>query len=313
MSYCPHCGSPIEEHAIFCGSCGKPVGTAVTPVPNPDTPVTPPTTPIPTNTISYNANNKPDGGNDIQIILKIAIVVLGVAIVVAAIVLLGRCRNSSKPMVTASPDTTAVEDSIVCEDPITEDKNDNQVEDNSLDEKAAYVMVNGHEFVDLGLPSGVKWATCNVGASTPGQDGDYFAWCDDEIYIYTRNGKTTLGASGDAATLSWGDGCRMPTEKEFKELLNNCNYSWTTMYGVKGRKFISKVNSKAFVFFPASGCRDDNNFYSHGSYGNYWSSSFYPSNFDADDAYGLRFSSDFCYLYRGFDRSFGRSVRAVCP
>ena len=104
---------------------------------------------------------------------------------------------------------------------------------------------NGHEYVDLGLPSGIKWATCNVGATTPEEYGDYFAWgetqpkdyydwstykyCNGDEYSITKyctrstygtvDIKTTLELSDDAARVNWGGKWRMPTIEEQKELL----------------------------------------------------------------------------------------------
>lgn len=306
MSYCPHCGSLIEEHSNFCGSCGKPIGTAVPSVPNPAAPVPPPVTPIPANTVSDNDNDEPDGGNDIRKILKMAIVALLVGIVVLVLVLLGRSGNSTKLMNASIADTIP-------------------------EEKATYVMVNGHEFADLGLPSGLKWATCNVGASTPSEDGSYFAWGETTPMMdkygssnykwrdgvayekYCEDGKTTLDAADDAATQNWGGGCRMPTMNEFKELLDNCNCSWATMNGVGGYKFISKTNSEVFVFFPASSGRpiDDDNIGMYGSSGCYWSSSL-GSHMSYNDAYLLSFYSSNCGLDT-YDRCSGLPVRAVYP
>lgn len=187
----------------------------------------------------------------------------------------------------------------------------------------SYVKVNGHDFVDLGLPSGLKWATCNVGANVPESDGDYFAWGETEpkgnynwnykwgdggtFTKYTSNGKTTLDAEDDAATYNWGKGCRMPTLDEFQELLDNCNRSWITMYGVSGYKFTSKTNG-SFIFLPAAGGRVGNNLYDHEMYGRYWSSSL---NLSSDyNAYYLDFGSGNCG-WNSDNRYRGRSVRAV--
>lgn len=189
------------------------------------------------------------------------------------------------------------------------------------------VTINGHEFVDLGLPSGLKWATCNVGADTPGEDGYYFAWGEtspksdyswdtykwyngSSYTKYTNDGKTTLDAADDAATQNWGDGCRMPTNDEFEELLKYTTLEWTTMYGVVGEKFTSKMND-VFVFFPASGWRDEDGLNFHGSRGGYWSGSLYP---DRDyGAYVLCFYSGYCSTDGYGYRYIGTPVRAVCP
>ena len=197
---------------------------------------------------------------------------------------------------------------------------------------------NGHEWVDLGLPSGLKWAICNVGATAPEGYGDYFAWgetspkdnydwgtykyCngsyDTMIKYCTRsnygyNGftynKTTLDLSDDAARANWGGTWRMPTAAEQKELRKHCKWKWTTQNGVKGFKVTSKTNGNS-IFLPAAGYRSGASVYYVGSYGNYWSSSLYESY--PYDAYYLYFYSgdvDWSSYYR----SRGHTVRAVCP
>ena len=111
--------------------------------------------------------------------------------------------------------------------------------------------INGHDWVDLGLPSGTLWATCNVGANAPEENGDYFSWgetaakeeyllstckyfdynnitkyCNDPGYgdnAFADN-KTVLEPSDDAATANWGDGWCLPTKDEFKELIDKCTW-----------------------------------------------------------------------------------------
>lgn len=97
---------------------------------------------------------------------------------------------------------------------------------------ASICELNGHTFVDLGLPSGTLWATCNVGATTPEEDGDCFAWGETEPKDeYTKGNYKyqdeidILPASADAATVNWGEGWRMPTPKEFLEL-GWCEWTW---------------------------------------------------------------------------------------
>ncbi len=182
-------------------------------------------------------------------------------------------------------------------------------------------MYNGHKYVDLGLPSGTLWATCNVGATRPEEYGDYFAWGETTAkneytssnYIY-KSKPQTLPLSRDAANANWGGSWRMPTLEEIKELLNknNCTWTWTSDYkGTKtaGRIVISKTNGNS-IFLPAAGCRGNSSLFDAGTYGSYWSSSLdtgYPYY-----AYNLYFGSgnydwnDYGYRY------YGRSVRAVC-
>lgn len=115
----------------------------------------------------------------------------------------------------------------------------------TFEEKPADVIINGHKFVDLGLPSGLLWAECNVGASSPSEAGDYFAWGETmtketyswdtykwerinhnaELSKYNRtDGKKILDSEDDAATANWGTGCRMPSGDDFMELANECEW-----------------------------------------------------------------------------------------
>ena len=175
-------------------------------------------------------------------------------------------------------------------------------------------MANGHVWVDLGLPSGTKWATTNVGASTPEGYGNYYAWGETSTkssystsnYNYSNN-PTTLPLERDAAYVNWGSSWRMPTKAEQDELRTECTWTWTTQNGVRGYKVTSKTNGNS-IFLPAAGYRIDSSLYSAGSGGLCWSSSL-----------GIRYSYNACYLYfdSGYvnwddgDCYFGRSVRAV--
>ena len=197
-------------------------------------------------------------------------------------------------------------------------------------------MENGYEWVDLGLS--VKWATCNVGATTPEEYGNYYAWgettpktsynwstykwCNGSYttmtkYCYkstygTVDDKTVLDKEDDAASVNMGGSWRMPTEAEQYELRNECTWKWTDDYngtGVAGRIVTSKINGN-HIFLPAAGFRVDSDLYSAGSYGRYWSSSLGTSY--SDYAYGLIFNSD-GVNWDYYDRYCGRSVRGVCP
>lgn len=180
-------------------------------------------------------------------------------------------------------------------------------------------------FVDLGLPSGTLWATCNVGATRPEECGSYFAWGEteqkpsyDSDYYHLNpinnnpgkysfyNQKFILDPCDDAATVNWKEGWRMPTDIEFKELLDSCSNEWTERNGMYGRMFTRNGNS---IFLPAAG-----HYNGHSRYGNresacYWSSSF---NMDRDDrAWGIYFDSNKCCRY-SYDLWEGYSVRPVC-
>ena len=188
-----------------------------------------------------------------------------------------------------------------------------------------------HEWVDLGLPSGTKWATCNVGASSPEEYGDYFAWGEtapkdyydwstyfdtddggDTFNKYNNNGGLTeLLPEDDAATKNWGSPWHMPTFEQIEELLDNCTREWTTQGGVNGI-LVTGPNGST-IFLPAAGYRWLDELYDAGSYGDFWSSSLYPSY--NDFAYYLYFLSGGWYLgYWDYHcRVRGISVRPVRP
>ena len=152
---------------------------------------------------------------------------------------------------------------------------------------------NGYEYVNLGLPSGLKWATCNVGATSPEQAGLYFAWGETTGYTaeqvtsgvrafnsasYTASAiSADLTLEQDAAHVNLGGNWRMPTKAEYQELLDNCNVVWTDDYngtGVAGMMFTSKINGK-LVFFPAAGYCKNSSVYNVGYTGNCWSATRY--------------------------------------
>ena len=190
----------------------------------------------------------------------------------------------------------------------------------------------GDDWVDLGLPSGLLWATRNVGATSPEDYGDYFAWGETTpksvysgiTYIYSRdydqltkycnnsdygyNGftdnLTILQPGDDAATANYGG--RTPTKEEWEELINNTTVTWTTQNGVNGRLFTGTNGNS--LFLPAAGFREYFSLDDAGSYGYYWSSSLHTD--DPDGAWDFGFDSG----YQGMNGSLrycGLSVRAV--
>ena len=186
--------------------------------------------------------------------------------------------------------------------------------------------IAGHYYVDLGLPSGVKWATCNVGASSPEDYGDYFAWgetspkvvYDWDTYLhwndldgdgYCDYGEPTINSdiSGnvqyDAATANWGGNWRMPTKDEMQELVDHCEWEWTQVNGVNGSKVIGPNGS--CIFLPAAGLRYGTTLTNDGNYGSCWSSTPYDSY-----ASHLSFYDGDEGVY-GSNRYYGQTVRPI--
>ena len=174
--------------------------------------------------------------------------------------------------------------------------------------------------VDLGLPSGLKWANMNVGASSPEDYGNYYAWGETTTKSnYTRdsyqyhNGSSFLhigsnisGTQYDVARAQWGGSWRLPTEAEIQELVDRCSWTWTTYNGVNGYK-VTGPNGNS-IFLPAAGCRDGTEIYDRGSIGDYWSGTLGGDY--SDYAYYLDFGSGDLYVgcsYRGL----GLTVRPV--
>ncbi len=198
------------------------------------------------------------------------------------------------------------------------------------EEKSFTTMVepdyNGHEYVDLGLPSGLKWATCSVGADSPEDYGNYYAWGETETKSeYTESnsladgltiselqslgyidGSGNLTPSHDAATANWGGSWRMPTKEELEELQNECTWAWTTQNGVNGRKVTGPNGNH--IFLPAAGYRSGSSLYYAGEYGLYWSST--PNESNGNRACRLYFNSGNQYV-NWSDRDYGQSVRPV--
>ena len=151
--------------------------------------------------------------------------------------------------------------------------------------KCLYV---GHEYVDLGLPSGLRWATCNSGAGSPEEYGNYLEF-------------------EEAKDATWGGNWRCPTKSEWEELKSNCAWTWTTKDGVNGYEVVGSNGNS--IFLPAAGYHggSGSSLIYVGSEGNYWSS----TSGSALHAFHLNFDSSGQYVYNNYYRDYGRSVRLV--
>ena len=187
--------------------------------------------------------------------------------------------------------------------------------------------IEGHGYVDLGLS--VKWATQNVGASSPSDYGGYFAWgekekksnydwdncfdcLDDEgdsWGTYKIGGKTSISPTSghDTARENWGSTWRMPTEAECKELCNKCDWTWTSQGGHNGYLVTSKINGNS-IFLPAAGRRGGTDRVYVGEYGFYWSSTLSSSY--SELARYLHSQSNVRFMLAAY-RALGQSVRPV--
>ena len=195
-------------------------------------------------------------------------------------------------------------------------------------------IIVGKEFVDLGLPSGVKWATRNLGAKSPEDFGDYYAWgeispkhnyswsnykyrvnegnaiskyCNSSIMSYADH-KTRLEESDDAAHEIWKERWHIPTKENFEELIANCICKWDRLKGVQGYTLISKLNGNS-VFFPAAGYWDKDGPFGEYESGSYWSSSVAEGN-RPYDAWQLFFMDTSLHLNHDY-RHRGLSIRPI--
>lgn len=189
------------------------------------------------------------------------------------------------------------------------------------------------EYVDLGLPSGVKWATFNVGATKPEECGDYFAWgetepkelydwstykwCDGSYNTLTKyntdseygvvDNKKILESSDDAAYVNWGGNWRMPSVDEWNELLSHCSLKWEERNGVSGVALVSVQNGNS-LFLPAAGVYHyDNGLVNLNVEGWYRTNSLDESR----GTISLGFSYTGSINWYANDRCFGQPVRPV--
>ncbi len=217
------------------------------------------------------------------------------------------------------------------------DKDENS-SSNSNNDAPVNGEITAGDWVDLGLPSGLLWASRNIGASQPTADGQYFAWgetqsktvyswetyaygysyseltkyCNNEYFGYNgyTDGLTTLQPSDDAATANWGNGARTPTMEEIKELCDNCTSEWVTLNGAKGRKFTGTNGNS--IFIPAAGYLEGDGSNNAGSMGFYWSSTLRTDGYP-NTAWQLEINQGTARATNstGYHRYYGLPVRAV--
>lgn len=153
--------------------------------------------------------------------------------------------------------------------------------------------INGYGYVDLGLPSGTKWATYNVGAKNPEEYGNYYAWGETSVKksysqdnsISYKKTKTELQSMGildqngnltnsyDAASSQWGSTWRMATIRELNELNDMCSWTKGRYKGILGAK-VTGPNGRS-IFLPAAGCWNGSKLYGLGEYVKIWGASTY--------------------------------------
>lgn len=316
---CRKCGQPVSDKADFCSCCGAPVNLA-SDVENKGSAF---------ETVSPSNNN-----DTVECAIETTrkprktykLIYVGIAIflfvIIAMFYILLNMRYKIK--VTEPAD----ECDIVPVELISEHKE-------SVVEVVSSVM--GHDCVDLGLPSGIKWATHNVGASSPEEYGSYYAWgetndkneyswdtykwcngSNDSMTKYCTNSdygtvdnNTVLDPEDDVAHVKWGGSWRMPTAAELDELYCHCTWEWTRLNGVNGCE-VTGPNGNS-IFLPADGYRDGEyllDWGDNGRYcGHYWSSSL-VENYSSNNAFYLYFDN-LSFDWYSNSRCYGKNVRPV--
>jgi hypothetical protein len=199
-----------------------------------------------------------------------------------------------------------------------------------------YYTEDTYEFVDLGLPSGLLWATKNIGAATPEDYGYYFAWGETDIkesyywgtyrycngspvtltkycnsYEYGQvDNKNTLDEEDDAAIQNWGKPWRTPTLSETQELINNCSWNYTSKNGIYGYT-VTGPNGNSF-FLPAAGVKQyKTTFYSVTNACIQSATIFNASNGEPSSASVLYIENGTPHYWYGWNRCWGYTVRPV--
>lgn len=193
-------------------------------------------------------------------------------------------------------------------------------------EDAPVTPPDNHEWVDLGLDSGTLWATCNVGAETPEEYGDYFAWgettpqqsydwntykwCEGSEFTMTKyctrsnygtiDNKTELDPEDDVAYVNWSPLWRTPTEEQLQELIDSCTWSWTSRNSVKGFSVVGPNGNS--IFLPAAGSVYDTTMHNVKIWGYYWSRTLCPDYDNNAIIFACRSGYEICsngYRYLG--------------
>jgi hypothetical protein len=306
---CPKCGHVMSDKATECPNCGAPA-----------TPRVQPNTPIQNgsngnNNLNGYYNQRQDNGNDNGNSFWIYIIIFAVFAVIMVVLAITATHHKNTDQ-GASADSAAI-DSAAMAAPA----------DSSVVDSAAMAAPaepaemsesqsdqNSHDYVDLGLS--VKWALCNIGASSPEDIGNYIGWAnpggdktsqDDDDYPNSDPPEDICGTEYDMAQYAWGGNWRLPSKSEVDELLDNCTHEWTTQNGVKGMLFTASNGNS--IFLPAAGGRWGNTIHLQNNCGYYWSGTMNTSN---GRAYSIYFShngkvKNFCG-----HRFEGLSIRAVC-
>ncbi len=165
-----------------------------------------------------------------------------------------------------------------------------------------------HRAVDLGLS--VRWAAYNVGANTPLETGDYFAWGETEPKNSYTQSNYSMSQFKDAAAAQWEGDWRIPTIAEWKELQEHCTWKWGQLDGVYGYKITSNRNGNS-IFLPAAGYKEGYTISDRNQSGCYWLELVHPS--DANYARSLYFDANKEVLIVNRLCFTGRCIRAVCP
>ena len=199
-------------------------------------------------------------------------------------------------------------------------------EDNTIDISDITELVNiilgkqsiYADAVDLGLPSGTKWASWNIGAAKPEDLGDYYAWGEIEVkseytndnyyspYLSPNFTNSICGTQNDVAHVKWGGQWQMPNEDDFNELINNCSYKWITYNGVEGGMFTGPNGNS--IFLPAAGCRINNVNDKDTSIGCYLSGT--QTYGSIAEAFHLQINNDNAHLYQG-ECCHGYTIRPI--